>query len=398
MKSNKEFINGIYEKHEQNLKNKNINSHINIRKVALAVSVCLVVIIAGVSYGINSKVYKGAKMTPTYTSNTNEANIWVGTFNLVWNEFIKQRVGRDIKFADIPENGKANALATELNKQSFTKDMLSPNSYYIKVGKTSKNLKEEIIKDIKKLGITSSILDRVNLDKENRDSYTLYAVLNKEFTFLTPFDRLYGEKFANSEEKYDFFGICNSSSENLNNNIYVSFFDALKEGYPSSNSCGVRLNTKEGDEVILYGIDSDKITNKSFEELYNDYVEKEKAYTGSRTFNKQDELQVPYINVSTDINYADLCSKEIEGTNGLYIVDAIQNINFNLNETGGKLTSEAAVQDIRQSATMDARYFYYTDNFILFLKEKDKEKPYFALRINNTDFLKEYNPNVQIKF
>ena len=79
-------------------------------------------------------------------------------------------------------------------------------------------------------------------------------------------------------------------------------------------------------------------------------------------------------------------------------MDAIQNINFNLNETGGKLTSEAAVQDIRLSATMDARYFYYTDNFILFLKEKDKEKPYFALRINNTDFLKEYNPNVQIKF
>ena len=33
------------------------------------------------------------------------------------------------------------------------------------------------------------------------------------------------------------------------------------------------------------------------------------------------------------------------------------------------------------------RKFIYNDDFILYLKEEDKEKPYFALKVDNTDVL-----------
>lgn len=37
----------------------------------------------------------------------------------------------------------------------------------------------------------------------------------------------------------------------------------------------------------------------------------------------------------------------------------------------------------------EPRYFNFTDIFVLYLKEKDKDKPYFALLVDNTDILVE---------
>ena len=36
---------------------------------------------------------------------------------------------------------------------------------------------------------------------------------------------------------------------------------------------------------------------------------------------------------------------------------------------------------------MDEREFNFTDTFVLFMKEKGKEKPYFALLVDNDDVL-----------
>lgn len=36
----------------------------------------------------------------------------------------------------------------------------------------------------------------------------------------------------------------------------------------------------------------------------------------------------------------------------------------------------------------EPRYFNFTDTFVLYLKEKDKYKPYFALLVDNTGILK----------
>ena len=54
----------------------------------------------------------------------------------------------------------------------------------------------------------------------------MYAVLYKNFEFLKPFDRLYGSKFNDSEGIVKCFGINNASSEELNENIEVLFFNS----------------------------------------------------------------------------------------------------------------------------------------------------------------------------
>ena len=358
-----------------------------VSKVFLCI-LCILVVVSGVVYAatkIAEKMKGEADLTPIFTGNIgdNDINsIWVGTFQLAWNEFMDQRVHGNVEF----EDGES-VLANELNKRTFTKNMLNENDYYIKVGETSNELKEQILKDIKdKFGIDGSqALEQINFDdydenKEKRKSYTMYAVLYKNFEFLKPFDRLYGSKFNDSEGIVKYFGINNASSEELNENIEVLFFN-------SNSDFAVKLKTKGNEEVILYCNDS----NKSFNELYEELNSKTENYEGNKTFTENDELKVPYINVDTIINYGELCGRIIKGTNQLYIVNAIQNVKFSLDEKGGNLMSEAAIKDEHLSASFESRYFYFNKPFVIFMKETDKLEPYFALKVDNTDVLVEDN-------
>ena len=94
----------------------------------IIIMLCISVLLAGGVYAtmkiIESFTGK-AQITPTYTSklSTIDSNkVWVGTFNLVWNDFMNDVVKGKVEF----EDGESE-LANELNKQSFTADQLSEN-------------------------------------------------------------------------------------------------------------------------------------------------------------------------------------------------------------------------------------------------------------------------------
>ena len=339
-------------------------------------------IISGVAYAV-TKMYinnqNNQQFFPSFTNSIGENDInriWVGTFQLVWNEYSNNIIRDKIQFVE----GESQ-LADELNKQIFNKNMISDKDYYVKVGITSEKLKEEIMNDIKKkFKIENfSALNQINFRNDgNLESYTLYAVLYKNFNFIHPFNQLYSESFNNSDERIKYFGINNASSETLNDNVEVLF-------YNDNSDYAVSLKTMENEELILYCNNE----NESFDSLYHQLLEKENVYLGEKKLLKFDEIKIPYIIVDTIINYGELCGREIKNTNGKYIQNAIQNIRFELNESGGNLISEAILKDAYFSANLESRYFYFDKPFVLFLKESDKLNPYFALKIDNTELLVE---------
>ena len=271
-------------------------------------------------------------------------------------------------------------LVDELNKRTFTKDMLSKDDYYIKVGKTSPELKEEIKNELaQKFNINvSKVLDEIDFENDTNAimGYTVYSMLIKNFEFIVPFDKLGGLKFNDSEGYVEYFGINNASDESLNQNVEVLF-------YNNQNDFAVKLKTKENEELILYMNE----TYTSFNDMYNEIEEKSKNYSGDKTFNQSDELKIPYINVDTIINYDELCGKIIKDTDQMYISNAIQNVKFTLNEKGGNLLSEATVVSEYNSLAENARFFNFTKPFVLFMKEENKDKPYFSLKVDNVNIL-----------
>ena len=201
-------------------------------------------------------------------------------------------------------------------------------------------------------------------------------MLKKEFNYLEKFSELPDDTFDNSEEKVKYFGIGVSTSKDASKNVEILF-------YNSNEDFAIKLKTKENEEIILYkttGID------KSFEENYNDIQEFKSKYNGEKVLQKTDILKIPYIMVNGEINYDELCGRIIKGTD-TYISQALQTIEFNLNNIGGNVKSEAVITGTYGATQETRKEFILNTDFILYLKEKSKDKPYFALKVNNTDVL-----------
>lgn len=71
----------------------------------------------------------------------------------------------------------------------------------------------------------------------------------------------------------------------------------------------------------------------------------------------------------------------------MYIENALQNVKFSLNESGGSLISEAGIKDEYKLEVIGTRYFYFNNDFIVFMKEENADMPYFSLNINDTSIL-----------
>ena len=387
----------IMEKTEKQIKNLAFNSKKKLRTLLISEKVVeiknnkvikLLVWILSITIILSGAVYAGykiyqnyhANMSPSYTSNIQSADtnhIWVGTFQLVWNEFAE-------KFTD---NGRVEfiegniPLVEELNQKVFTKKDLSPEDYYMIVEETSPELKEKIKKEVyEKFNIDiTKTLEQMNF--KLTPSNTIYTILVKNFSFKHPFQKLKSEPFNNSTEKVKYFGVDKENNILAKENVEILF-------YNSPNEFAIQLNTKENEQIILYKTEQ----NKTFPEYQQIIEEKNKQYTGKRKMQYGEELKIPYIKVDTQMNYEELCNKELKRKQGGYIMTAIQNVRFSLDETGGSVISEGTMQDItkseqKENSIKELREFYFDKDFVMFLKEADKEKPYLALKVNDINIM-----------
>ena len=303
---------------------------------------------------IKNNTNHNISMNPSYQSTLDENtinNLWVGTLDLAWKE-LENQLGKeriDLEDGNLP-------IVDDLNSSTFTKDMLDSNDYNITVERTVTN------------------------------GYKIDTSLNKELHFLEVFDNFsndYTWTFGDSEEFIKYFGINNASSEEINKNIEVLFFNRNDDNSAMSDDFAIKLKTQEGDEIILYRTNE----NKNFDEYYKDIQEKTNAYTENREFTEDDELRIPYVRVNGMIAHNELYSKYIKDTNGLYFTDVIQNVNFYLNEKGCNLSSQVTMVTEYLSTSINARYCYFNDQFVIFMKEANSNNPYFALKVDNTDIL-----------
>lgn len=323
--------------------------------------ICTTIALSGIVYAttviynryIKNNTNHNITMNPSYQSTLDENtinNLWVGTLDLAWKD-LEEKIGLN----KIELEGKMPQIANDLNESTFSKEMLNPNDY------------------------------KINVERTVTNGYKIDATLNKELNFLESFDNFsdYKWTFGNSEEYIKYFGINNASPEEMNKNVEILFYNKLNNGSLLSNDMAIKLKTKEGDEIILYRTDD----KKSFDEYYEDIKAKTKNYKGRTEFSEDDELRVPYVKVNGMINYNQLYDKKIKNSKGLYIYDVIQNVNFYLNERGCNLSSKATMVTEYMGIGQDTKYCYFQDTFIIFMKEKNSDKPYFALKVDNNDIL-----------
>lgn len=300
-----------------------------------------------------------------------EDTVWCGIFNLVWNDLRDELVKQDIIFAE------SNETVENLNKGTFTVEHISEDSYYKTYGIPTLELKKQIEKAIKdKFNEKSDILNSFKWDGDiNR--YFLYGMLKKEFKFPKVFTKLGEDTFGNNQTA-KYFGIDGSTEDEVKNQVRVLY-------YNSENDFAIKLLTKQNDEVILT-VGNDKST---FLDIYNFVSEESTLYTGSKHLANRDRVKIPNIKFDLKENITDVENKPFYFSNGIeYVIDkALQTIQFELNEEGGKVKSEVGMSvGVTSVAPVEvSRYFFVDESFTIFLIEEGRELPYFAAKISDIE-------------
>lgn len=337
-----------------------------MKKILVSLAI-LVAMIGGISTAQAQEVNSIEVLPTMNTQSTAQNRIWVGTFQLVWNELTDKIVKAPVKFLDFESQ-----MANNLNQKQFKKSNLNEKSYYVKSGIVSPALKAEIEKNIKsKFHETSDILKMFDFTY-NPEKIFVYAMLKKDFRFTNAFDKLATGNFGNSQEKVKYFGINDNSNPKLYKNVSVLF-------YNDDNDFAVKLYTKGKDEVLLYRTNDDKTFDKYYAEL-NDKTAK---YSGDKNFVKNDTLTIPDIKLYQETSFNELEGHQIVGTN-MQIDKTIETVDFRMNNKGVKLKSEAAIMLRCMSlAPREGRDFTFNNNFVLFLIEKNQNTPYYAMKVSD---------------
>lgn len=333
----------------------------------------------------NIQTAEGIEVVPTMSDTIKADSSWCGTFQLVWNDMKNEIVKKDIIF-----NPQLD-MVSNLNKEEFNESMISEDYYFKIYGLKSLELKERIENGIKeKFNQTSDILNDFDWseneldDPNNKDirRYFFYTMLYRKFEFLQEFDKLDNGKFGNDYNDIEYFGIDKNTANSIGNQIEVLY-------YNSEDDFAILINTKTDDEVIF----CKNSQGKNFNEIYENMKEKSNKYKGSKSFEDVDEFKAPNLTFNEKREYVELANKEFKTADPVYdiaeIQKAIQTIKFSLDEKGGEIKSEAAV-DMFMATSIDSeiigkqpRYFNVDDTFAIFLREKGKSKPYFAGRIDD---------------
>lgn len=325
---------------------------------------------------------EGLTIVPTMSDEITKDTSWCGTFQLVWNDMKNEVVKQDVVFT--PQE----KMAENLNKEEFNEEMISEEYYYKKYGLKSLELKAEIEKGIKdKFNQTSDILDDFDWsedalnDPSNIDvnRYFFYTMLYREFEFLKQFDKLENGQFGDNYSNIEYFGIDGETDDVVGDQIDVLY-------YNSEDDFALSIRTKTDDEVIF----CKNPEGKTFNEIYENMNQKADAYTGKKRFEDIDEFKAPKLKFNEKKKYEELKNKFFKTADNkdAIILEAIQTIQFELDEKGGKIKSEAAIDMVELTSAVSEkeetpRYFYVDDTFAIFLREEGKTLPYFAARVED---------------
>ena len=321
---------------------------------------------------VNTKLNIVTSLEDEITSNT----AWCGTFNLIWNDLKNDLAKQDIIFNPQP------TMVDNLNKGTFNTSYLSEDSYYKVYGTPTPELKKQIEKAIKeKFNETSSILDDFNWENGQDGDHFLYVMLKKQFEFPKVFTKLENGDFG-KYKNVKYFGIDSSTDEAVRDQVEVLY-------YNSSSDFAIKLKTKQNDEVII----SRGNTETNFGDTFKSITEKSSKYKGMHSFSETDKLKIPNIKFNLKEEITEVENKPFTFSNGQeYCIEkALQTIEFELDEKGGRIKSEAGMMN-KATAIMPTekpRDFLVDDTFTIFLKEEGRDLPYFAAQISDISQVQE---------
>ena len=295
---------------------------------------------------------------------------WCGTLQLAWNEARNCFGGGPIQL-DPP-----SPLADALNHQPFNRDCIDPASIFTAVGAIDAGIIERIREHLRKMGAPESrVLGADGLGR-GVDEFICYARLDKNLQFPKPFGRLGYRPLAG--RKVPCFGYLKDTR-----NADDSRQQTLIHHYETPQDFVVELKTQDNEDTLVLAKTAPAPTLREIVSAVTAQIQ-----TAPIVAWRNDVLIVPCINLSCLEKFTELQGRRIFGSLGWLVKSAMQSIDFQMDEKGVLLRSEAQISFSRSLAAVAQHVMILEPPFLLLMKRKNSNVPYFATWIANADLLR----------
>lgn len=303
--------------------------------------------------------------------------VYCSTFQLAWNELKDNIIKGNIIIDGNP------AGANFLNEGLSRKNDISEKYYVAMAGYNKDNIIGKINRKLKeKFGASAP---KVTEKLVYPEDILAYSYLNVDLQFMYKFNEL-NQPINFKNTKVNAFGIkkYNYSDAKIGNQVNILY-------YKNDSDFIINLKTQNSkDEIILANIDP----QNTLLDTINDVNSRVKV-PQKQGLNIDDTLEIPVIHLYAKKDFSEFENRRLlnSGFEQYEIAKAVQDINFNLDNSGAKLKSEAeiTVKITARNPNMNPKkqkHLIFNKPFLLMLKQQGKTYPYFAMWIDNSNMLK----------
>lgn len=295
--------------------------------------------------------------------------IWCATFQICFSEMRALRVS--LEGAD-PE------ILARLEKADVTTKDLLEGTFYT-AGGFAPAIVEKIRSDMAKQFPRA----KVNLPPTGLGDALAYAYLQAAVQFSKPYvKRDEGDSFTDSsgrETPVVAFGLDSDDEAAINKElarqIEVLYY---KAGEPGRGEYVLDLNKgSQPSQLLLARVPPGATLADTWRDVQQKVLQW-KPQPGERAFGSYEKLIVPNINYKIHHSFPELEKNPLLKTS--------QNIEFRLDRTGVTLVSDAYILRAINSMA-DARVFDFTHPFLIALRKRGAQHPYFLMWVDNAELL-----------
>ncbi|MGD2094509.1 MAG: hypothetical protein PVH77_05830, partial [Phycisphaerales bacterium] len=337
-----------------------------------------------------SSFLKQTAIIPTLDSPCPEKKnvIWCSSFQLAWNQMKDDVIGEPVQVVGAEE------LAARLNSAEQSASDLEPNSLYVAAGRVKDGIIDKIHREMAAEFPSKSVPDFSDIASylEGILAYS-YLIAN------VPFEHPYRQAKK---------GLSFTDSRGIKTNIgafgvwgYMPQYKKMREQvkilyyHEDSNNPDRNLQMKEFAidlckhsrpyQVIAAVVEPKDSLAQTLDYIDNQITDFKKKPHHKITvmFGSGDVLMVPEMFWEIDHRFDELLGKTISNANpSMPIIGAKQSIKFKLDRCGAILESEATIK-----AAAIPRYFKFDRPFLIIMKKRGNEQPFFVMWVDNTELL-----------
>ena len=311
--------------------------------------------------------------------------IWCASFQVAWNKL------KDDLAKGPVELDRAQEMADRLNRAEVTEADLPDGSYYAAAGW----VKDGIVKTIEsEMQERFGRSPKIRFEPSSADGYTAYAYLQARVKFDIPFfenrEPFSFQDSSGAEVPVSSFGIRPKDFEAyhaLREQVDVLYAEPPTDSDEAPQFVIDPCKTSRPNQLVLACIRPGKTLAETLEQLRR-MIDSFGGEADRHRFGSCDRLIVPNIRWEIEHELAELKGARFQKPDlqGLYVEAALQDIRFRLDRSGAELESEAGIP----VAAM-ASCFHFTRPFLVYLKRRGAERPFFAMWVDNAELLSKPN-------